>query len=418
MVANSAALGRLQKELTTRGATTTSFLGDAKGVLTVADEQLRAEIAGANVAVIGMGHPENVAGEELQAAAICRELGVPYFLYADNPVFVGSVFRRPWFGDALSGAVGVFVPKATDADDARACMPLLRAVATGNPTHEDMGQVGLSRDDARAKYEVRSDESAVIVSFTKDARLNKAVAAAVIGALKRDPAFSWRVFLCLHPGDPSFASEYHDFVTSAPEGVKVVIAISPKAQKAFNEKHMNLDPSPIVPAQAGYFHDKWLLVEATEPLVDASDVIIDPTGSAMVARSAMHRPDHFIRVITVFTPDGLKRAGFERPEEAEFAKDGTVPTVMITGPDDYQKLAATLWGDFSSYRQRQCELYVVPPKGTAVGKMITALEHWMEDQVTKKVLEVGDTEVEAPIIPQDALPADSGGCCGCTGDHG
>jgi hypothetical protein len=386
MVANSGALGQLKTGLEAQGATARALLGDGKGVLTVTDEQLRVAITGADIAVIGMGHPENVAGEERRAAALCAELGVPYFLYADNPAFGGGVFRRPWFGDALSDAVGVFVPKATDADDAKTCMPRLRAIATGNPTHEDMGRVGMPHEEAKEKYGVESRESVMLVSFTKDPKLNREIAAAAIGAAAT--RWMWRVFLCLHPGDPSYAAEYSEFVDSAPENVKVVIAISPKAQLAFNEKHIKSDPSPIVSAQAGYFHDGWLLVEATESLVDAADVIIDPTGSAMVARSAMHRPDHSIRVITVFTPDGLKRAGLTRAEDAEFAKDGTAPTVMTDG------LAETLVGMmvepecFAPYCNRQHELYgTPPPKGTAVARMITALEQYLEDRVTKKALE-------------------------------
>ena len=146
---HSQALGALKTGLEQASATVRTLLGDAKGVLTVTDDQLRAAIVGADMAVVGMGHPENVAGEEFRAAMMCRELGVPYWMYADNPVFTGGVLRRPWFANALSAAAGVFVPKATDADDAKQCMPLLRVIAAGNPTHDRSGSRARRRSSTK-----------------------------------------------------------------------------------------------------------------------------------------------------------------------------------------------------------------------------------------------------------------------------
>ncbi len=407
MVANSQALGALKTGLEQASATVRTLLGDAKGVLTVTDDQLRAAIVGADMAVVGMGHPENVAGEEFRAAMMCRELGVPYWMYADNPVFTGGVLRRPWFANALSAAAGVFVPKATDADDAKQCMPLLRVIAAGNPTHEDMGRVGLSRKEAQEKYQVQDYERVMLVSFTKDPTLNKQIAAAAICAAGENNKYDWEVFLCMHPGDPSSTVDYAEFTKedSMPWNVTVNLAISPKAAKVQNEKFAGSDAVPPLSTVAGDMDgDRFILVEATEPLVDIADVIIDPTGSAMTARSAMHRPNHGIRVITVFTPDGLKRAGLTKPEDAEFAKDGTAPTVMINGPTDYQKLAAAIQGDFSICREQQEQLYVVPPKGTAVGKMIAAITEKLERQALVKAL----------FDPGDG-PADCGDECGTCG---
>ena len=208
MMAPSIAFTALAQYLTTKGVQTLSLIGGGKATNLI-PSAINGLTENANVVLIGMSTPKELAGEEALVATSAELRNIPFGLYADTY----DVFRRPWFDQEFKflrdSASFLFLPGEEEKKEAQKLFPNAEIVASGNPTWEDFFSQKFSREQVRGAFMIRQNEKAVLCSIgtvlETSLELLKALDAALTSG--KNSLLPWKVIVGIHPGDQNYKND-------------------------------------------------------------------------------------------------------------------------------------------------------------------------------------------------------------------
>lgn len=338
MMAPSIAFTALAQHLTTKGIQTLSLIGGGKPT-NLSPSAISVLVESADVVLIGMSAPEELAREETLSALSAELRNTPFGLYADTY----DVFRRPWFDKRLKilreNASFLFVPGEKEKEEARKLFPNAEIVASGNPTWEDFFSPRFSREEVRQRLMIRRDEKAVLCSIGTILENNLTMLEALDTALtaEKNRRFFWKVIVGIHPGDQNYRNDPAIYAKSFRANVPM--------------RFVARDEMP------------------TMDIIPGADYVVDTPGSSIGVNAACL----LIPVICYCSEAALNEL------EKSIAKKSWRPCELGVMLPVYSldKLAGAFNRDFTAMIERQKEVYPAPAqKGQAVRIMAETLQKY------------------------------------------
>ncbi|MDP1719116.1 MAG: hypothetical protein Q8L24_01685 [bacterium] len=217
--APSLILERVQAELQLRGHEVCALLGHGKPLDNFSKESMVALALTSDLVLSGMSAAESLTKEEVLAADIARENGIPYGFVCD----IYGCHKRPWFAHLRDGASFVFTIPGDEAD-AQIVFSHAKVVASGNPCWEEYFRPSAPKEETRSRLSLSAQDKVIFCSGAKDLALNALFMGGVIAAahlLKRVTG-QWSVVISRHPGDRNSAQLYDELQEFSVVPVKIV----------------------------------------------------------------------------------------------------------------------------------------------------------------------------------------------------
>lgn len=286
--APSKAFGRVAEELEKRGVKCAAFLGGGKPII-ASTEQIAANIKISNFVMIGMSSSSELAKEELFAARVVVEAGVPFGFYSDT---FGS-YQRPWFETFRYKASLLLVLNEQEKAAAQKLYPNAEIVVAGNHEWEDAAFPKYSREEMRSKLGVAENETLVFLPGHKSVPITSYLLMSAVHAMNQVAAEmgnrGWKVILAPHPGDGVSPKAYAEPVLFT----KVPVAIVTK-EKTYVRKENSAGSEPELEEREGGF--------PSSDILPAADLLVE-SASTFCQAAAIRR----IPVISVLSEVSKQR---------------------------------------------------------------------------------------------------------------
>jgi hypothetical protein len=325
-----------------------SFLGRGRPLMSTYDERFNA-ILQSTFVLIGMSSSPEFAMDEIEAAHIAIEHGIPFGFYADVPLCIQRARPGAWFAGATNRAKLVTGLLPHDLTTTSRVFPSADIIRTGNPMRDMMAFPKLTRAQVREKFGVKDDELFILAPGGKFMMGNAIVWTTILEAVEQ---LSMKAVIGFtpHPGDPA---------------IRAVDEATGKQLTLYGDFIRYVRGVGI---RTTYFESDFL---PTMDAVAGADVVIEFTGSASVAAAYQRIP-----VVNVLPELWMRHFASECGDEAliETVKNGASIAVRQTSPD---VLSSTLHRLFKldaqkeQLREAQKKAYPLPLSPTASLEALT-----------------------------------------------
>lgn len=333
MMAPSIAFTTLAEHLTTKGVQTLSLIGAGKSTNL---KNLDSLVENADVVLIGISGPKELAREELIAAEIATVQNIPYGFYSDTY----DVFRAPLINRKLkSRAAFLFVPCEEEREEAKKIFPNAEIIASGNPTWEDFFSPKYSKKQVRDLLMIKRKEKAVLCSLGTVFEINMKILKALDAALTqiRNINIRSKVIVGIHPGDQNYRKDH--------------LIYTKNFQAKVPMRFITRDEMP------------------TMDIIPGADYVVDTPGSSIGINAACLRKP-VICYCSEIALDNLEKSTTKKLWRP--CKLGVMKPV-----NDPNGLAYEFHQDFGQMIKRQKEVYPKPAqKGRAIKIMTETLQRY------------------------------------------
>ncbi len=336
-LAPSRAFEMMKAKLEDRGVRVAPYLGGGKP-LPGSMSQIVSDIANSKLLLLGMSSSAELAKEEVEAAGIAMENGVPFGFYAD----IFGTSSRAWFAPFREKANFVFVLSEVEAEMTRKLFPNAEVIATGNPVIESSFWPAKSALVTRRTLGVVDDSDLLLYCTAgKDLEVNRLHFKAVVDAVSSlwDRKI-FKIFFMLHPGDQNIPSAYEDAIRA--EGVQARL-MQGKDIKAIGFSSLDV--------------------------IGACDLMVAAASTSGIEAACLRKP-----VIDFFSPPGLKRMKEQTGSDTWPPCEFGISRPAFCASHIANAIPDLLGGGFSEMRAKQEAYFPTPAEpGQAVRKMTASL---------------------------------------------